>query len=85
MIREVNKEKKMKWCEDRISEGDLEFDNVIFMDECMVELQSTRKVIFHKIGQPAPMVAKPKHHQKIHVWGSISAREQLQSSCLRGL
>ena len=74
LIREVNKEKRKIWCEDQISGGDLEFDNVIFTDECTVELQSTRKVVFHKIGQPPPLVPKPKHPQKIHVWGGISAK-----------
>ena len=40
MIREVNKEKKKQWCQERVDNGDLDMDDVIFTDECTVQLES---------------------------------------------
>lgn len=36
LIREINKEKRMTWCLDRIAEGDLELSDVIWTDECSI-------------------------------------------------
>ena len=42
----------MEWCLDRVIAGDLEFDDVIWTDECSVQLESHRKITYHKQGQP---------------------------------
>ena len=52
LISDVNKEKRMEWCLDRVIAGDLEFDDVIWTDECSVQLESHRKITYHKQGQP---------------------------------
>jgi hypothetical protein len=74
LITEVNKEKRVTWCLERVTTNDLEMDDVIFTDESTVQIEAHRKVIFRKAGHPIKLVAKPKHPQKVHVWAGISAR-----------
>lgn len=74
MISEVNEEKRMTWCVNQVTEGDLDFPNVIWTDECSIQLESHRKITFQKKGKPIRLSARPKHPPKIHVWGGISAR-----------
>lgn len=74
LISEVNKEKRMEWCLDRVIAGDLDLDDVIWTDECSVQLESHRKITYHKQGEPFRMVSRPKHPPKVHVWARISAR-----------
>ena len=74
LISEVNKEKRMEWCLDRVISGDLDLSDVIWTDECSVQLESHRKVTYHKLGEPSKMVSRPKHPPKVHVWAGISAK-----------
>ena len=74
MISESNKDKRLKWCTERTEQHDLQLDDVIWTDECTVQLESHRKTCYHKKGEPAPLAAKPKHPPKVHVWAGISAR-----------
>ena len=74
LISEVNKEKRVKWCLERVTNNDLKMDDVIFTDESTVQIKAHWKVIFRKAGHPIKLVAKPKHPQKVHVWAGISAR-----------
>lgn len=74
LISEVNQEKRYKWCKEHIDSGDLAFKDVIWTDECSVQLESHRKVVFHKKTKPAPLHGKPKHPLKVHLWGGISCR-----------
>ena len=61
--------------------GDLDLDDVIWTDECSVQLESHRKTMYHKQGEPSRMVSRPKHPPKVHVWADISLRK---SKLLRG-
>ena len=54
--------------------GDLDLDDVIWTDECSVQLESHRKTMYHKQGEPSRMVSRPKHRPKVHLWAGISAR-----------
>jgi len=72
MIGEVKKRKT--WCVNEVTEGDLDFPNVIWTDECSIQLESCRKITLQKKGKPIRLSARPKHRPKIHVWGGISAR-----------
>ena len=54
MISDPNKEKWLKWCRARLEEGDT-FDNVVWTDECTVQLDSYRVKSYYKEGQPAPL------------------------------
>ena len=69
LISEINKEKRMTWCLDRIAEGDLELSDVIWTDECSIQLESHCKIVYQKQGQPIRLAGRPKHPPKIHVWG----------------
>ena len=74
LITEVNKEKRMTWCLDRIAEGDLQLSDVIWTDESSIQLESHRKITYQKKGHPVHLAGRPKHPPKIHVWGGISSR-----------
>ena len=41
LISDVNKEKRMEWCLDRVISNDLELSNVIWRDECSVQFGIT--------------------------------------------
>ena len=58
LINEVNKEKRMEWCLDRVLSNDLRLSDVIWTDECSVQLESHRKIMYHKV----------------HIWACISAK-----------
>ena len=74
LISEINKEKRMTWCLDRIAEGDLELADVIWTDESSFQLESHRKITYQKKSHPVRLAGRPKHPPKIYVWGGISAR-----------
>ena len=75
LISEVNKEiKRVELCLDRVIAGDLDLDDVIWTDECSVQLKSHRETMYYKQGEPSRIVSRPKHPPKVHVWADISAR-----------
>ena len=74
MISENNQEKRVEWCKERLETGDTDFDDVIFSDECTVQLESHRRITFYKKGQPVRYKMKAKHPPKVNVWGGISSR-----------
>ena len=51
----MNKEKRMDWCLDRV------LSVMIWTDECSVQLESHRKITYHKHGEPSKMMSRPKH------------------------
>ena len=72
MISDKNKEKRLEWCKQQQESGDLDFDNVVWTDECTVQLKSHRWINFRKKEQPVRYSMKPKHPPKINVWAGIS-------------
>ena len=74
LITEVNKEKRMTWCLDRIAGRDLQLSDVIWTDESSIQLESHWKITYQKKGHPVHLAGRPKHPPKIHVWGGISSR-----------
>ena len=68
LIRERNKEKRVEFCKDILSDGDT-FDNVVFTDEVIVQLKPAHRKSYHKRGTPHKHRAKPKHPTKVCVWG----------------
>lgn len=73
LIRENNKQKRVDWCRKCIDEGE-RFTNVIWTDECTVQLEPHHKTCSRREGMPKPLKPHPKHPQKIHIWGSISMK-----------
>ncbi len=74
LISETNQEKRVQWCKQQVEGGDLEFENVLWTDECTVQLESHRRITFHKKGQPVRYRMRPKHPPTINVWAGISRR-----------
>ena len=58
MIREVNKEKRLQWA---IENQGLDFDDVVWTDECTVQLESHRRFCCRKVGQ------RPKNKPRYRV------------------
>ena len=56
----------MKWNED--------FADVIFTDECSVQLEQHSKLCFRKHLQPRKLKQRPKYPLKLHIWGGISSQ-----------
>ena len=73
LIREQNKEKRLMWCQVVKADKDKFFD-VIWTDECSVELQRHSLRCFRKKGQVKRLKPRPKHPLKVHLWGGISSR-----------
>ena len=73
LIREVNKVKRKEWCQQKIEMKE-EFEDVIFTDECTVQLDHHGRLCFRKESQPRRLKQRPKHPSKIHIWVGISVR-----------
>ena len=75
LVREANKKKRLDWCKQRLEEND-QFGDVIFTDECSVQLDSHGRLCFRKKDQPQKMKPKPKHPIKVHIWVELQNEEQ---------
>ena len=69
MIRAPNRSKRLEWAQ-QIWGGT--FEDVIWMDETSVQMETHRRFHCYKKGQYKPC---PKHPVKVHVWAGISCRE----------
>ena len=67
LIREGNKAKRLAWCNEQ--SADETFDNVIWTDECSVQLDTHSLRCYRKEGQPKKLKPRPKHPVKIHIGG----------------
>ena len=65
--------KRLIWCKEQLRTGE-EFYNVIFTDECTVQLEQHSRICFCKRLQPRVLKQRAKHPIKIHIWGGISAK-----------
>ncbi|CAC5361626.1 unnamed protein product [Mytilus coruscus] len=73
MVRDANKVKRVSFPKKNIANND-NFDNIIFTDECSVQLHDNKIVIYRERDSVAPVLPKPKHPLKVHVWAGISRR-----------
>ncbi len=73
LISEVNKDKRLEWCKEAIDRAD-QFEDVTWTDECIVHLESHRKMQYRKKNQPPKYKGTPKHPPKINLWGGISQK-----------
>ena len=74
LVSDANQEKRVVWCNERMEMSDMDFDDVVFSDECTVQLESHRRVTFYKKGQPVRYKMKAKHSPKVNVWAGIPSR-----------
>ncbi|KAK3106818.1 hypothetical protein FSP39_000486 [Pinctada imbricata] len=84
VVRDANKEKRVSFCESLIQANDT-LGNVIFTDECTVQLHNNKVVVYRLKDASAPYVPKPKHPLKIHVWAGISKRGATQIVLFEGI
>ena len=73
LVRQANREKRVLWCRECLRKKD-KFDNVIWIDECSVQLDSHTRLCFRRKKEPHKLKARPKHPAKLHIWGGISQR-----------
>ena len=63
----------MLWCREQLRAKE-KFEDVIFTDECTVQLENHNRLCFRQLGQPRRLKQRAKHPIKVHIWGGISAR-----------
>ena len=85
LVREANKVKRLNWCKESEEKGD-QFDNVIWTDECSVQLDSHGRLCFRKKLQPrlAAFYQQTKNDFSIYgilKWSSVQL-SKLKSSAL---
>ena len=73
LIRNINKRKRVAWCKEELKSKD-DFADLIFSDECTVQLEQHGRLCFRKRKQPRKLKPRPKHPPKLHIWGAISFR-----------
>ena len=73
IVRETNRIKRLEWCQEKLEERD-DFHNVIFTDECSVQMDHHGRLCFRKKNQLRKLKPKPKHPLKVHIWGGISKK-----------
>ena len=61
------------WCREQLRAKE-KFEDVIFTDECTVQLENHNRLCFRQLGQPRRLKQRAKHPIKVHIWGGISAR-----------
>lgn len=86
IIQEANKEKWLNWAKEQIAKSET-FHDVIFSDECSVEIDFHNKICFRKKGQLRKLKPRPKHPLKVHIWGGtcISKRGATQIIIFTGI
>ena len=72
-IRLANRPKRFEFARRCLRNRDT-FSNVIWSDECSVQLDHHTRKSFQKKNTPAILKGKPKHPYKVHVWAGISKR-----------
>ena len=70
LIRDLNKRKRYLWCQ-YLQRSNEKFENVIFTDECTVQLDRHSRLCFRKKTPAKKVEANP---MKLHIWGRISSR-----------
>ena len=61
------------FCERWIQSGEI-FEDVIFSDEAIVQLNRHSRISYHLKGETRQCKPKPKHPTKLYIWAGISMR-----------
>jgi len=83
-LMQLNKRKRLLWCQEQLKWND-DFSDVIFTDECSVQLEQHSRLCFRKRLQPRRLKQRPKHPIKIHLWGGISSRGATRIIMFKGI
>ena len=84
LIRNINKRKRVVWCKEALKSKD-DFADIIFSDECTVQLEQHGRLCFRKRKHPRKLKSRPKHPPKLHIWGAISFRGASQIVMFTGI
>ena len=84
LIRNANQEKWVDFCNSLIEVNDA-LDNIIFTDECSVQLHNNKTTSYRRKGMLTPYMGKPKHPLKVHVWGGISRKGRTEIIIFDGI
>ena len=84
LIREANKAKRVVWCQQQLDNKE-QFEDVVFTDECTVQLDHHGRLCFRRQNQPRALKQRPKHPAKVHIWGGISSRGATQIVIFTGI
>ena len=60
LVKEVNRQKRLQYATRCLELAD-NFDDVLWSDECTVQLEWNGKISFHRWWEPAKLKSKPKH------------------------
>ncbi len=82
LIRDVNKQKRLEWA---LRNQHDRFKNVIFSDECSVQLETHRLRCYRKKGEKPRNKHRAKHPTKVHVWAGISLRGATEICIFTGI
>ncbi|CAC5356816.1 unnamed protein product [Mytilus coruscus] len=82
MVRHVNKEKRVAFCKMLVENND-QFNDMIFSDECTVQLHQNKVYIYRRYDQVRPSLPKPKHPLKVHVGWYQQKRRYTHSNIRR--
>lgn len=84
MIRDENKDKRLKFCDEMLSSGE-QFLDCVFTDESTFQIGCSTKYCYIKKGrETARLRNRAKHPAKVHVWGGISSRGTAALAILPG-
>lgn len=61
------------------------YENVIFTDKCMVQLEWHSRLCFRRTHQCRRLKPRPKHSIKLHIWGGISSWGATNIVMFRGI
>ena len=75
ILQEANKAKRLEWCEQQL-ENEEDFSDVIFTDECTVQLDHHSRTCFRKKGEKRALKPRAKHPAKVHIWGGFPTKAQ---------
>ena len=84
LVREINKMKRVEWCNAMLDANE-KFQDVVWSDECTVQLDNHGRVCFRRKKQPRKLKPRPKHPVKVHIWGAISPRGASQLVIFSGI
>ena len=73
MVRETSRVKRLDHANLCIANED-KFDDIIWSNECNVQLESNGNLTYHCWWETCPQNVKPKHPIKVCIWAAISKR-----------
>ena len=70
---QMNQKKRLIWSKEQVKANE-QFSNVVFCDECTVQLENHSRLCFRKKYEKRKLKQRAKHPIKLPIWGGISDR-----------